>query len=152
MRTSSIYLTINLFVLGVCVFTLSTVKVILNLFFKMRVCFNCKIKQTLFISHYFPDIINEKQQMLRSITMSAVDLKEYTNRAKELEVAIYTQKQLMNRHREYLDSVKPEYPKRNSSIKKPVAPIKFEEEQLDNKFYPPIIAVVICILLNFFVY
>lgn len=53
--------------------------------------------------------------------MSEINLKEYTSRAKELEVAIYTQQRLMKRHEQLLKDQFPATPKIRK-VKKPTKP------------------------------
>ena len=42
--------------------------------------------------------------------MAAISIKEYIQKAKQLEVAIFTQKSLMKKHEEHLLTKRPQYP------------------------------------------
>lgn len=78
--------------------------------------------------------------------MSNVDLKQYTTRAVELESAIYTQKKLMQEHKEKIQKQRPTAP-REHTLNKPMMPQKsdFSVQRVSHPILS-IVAVVIIIL------
>lgn len=87
--------------------------------------------------------------------MSAIDLKEYTTKAVELESAIYTQRKLMEEHREKIQEQRPAAPK-EEILQEPVKPSK-SDYIVQSTSFPllticSLIAVIVAIIMIFAVY
>lgn len=65
--------------------------------------------------------------------MATIDLKAYTTKIKDLEMAIYTQRNLMDSHKELLKSQRPKAPTPTTPIRMPAPPVK---PKIDTDFVP----------------
>ena len=84
--------------------------------------------------------------------MSVEKLKEYTKRAKQLELAIYMQKEFKNQYKEHLNSQYPTAPSRKQVKSVPNKPSKYEPIDENSAYIKPGIVLVLSIILNMMIY